>query len=94
MVLYLRGDGVTQLLHGGYQTLQHPDLIQVALFAVVEEPRAFLCCRHVRELGDTVVIVEVSEGIAVASVGRQCLLLELLEVDEFRLVDDDAVEAL
>ena len=77
-----------------HQALQHFYFLRVALLAVVQEPRAALGGGHVGELADAVVIEQVAEGVAVATVGRVGLILQLLEVDELCLVDEHEVERL
>ena len=92
--LYLFCQQLAKLVERRQQSLEHRHLGLVAFFAVVQEPRAFLGGRHIRELGNAVVVVEMSEGVAVATVGRHRLVFELREVYEFRLVDQDVIEGL
>ena len=64
----------------------------VLLILVVEEPGALLGDRHIGSDGHAMMQREMAEVHLVASVSLECLVLELLEVDELRLVDDEIVE--
>ena len=75
-----------------YAPLNGTDEFRVHLFAVIEEPRALGADRHIRHNHDGVMTGVVPEVRPDTAVSGQRLVLEFLEVDELRLVDEQPVQ--
>ena len=94
----IRWDGLLLFAHLAYALLRVPDFIErglnalyeilVHLLAVVQEPRATLCLRHIRENHQRVIEGMMPEERLDATIGRQRLVLQFLIVNELRFVDE------
>lgn len=73
------------LVDGGFDCLNQLD---IHLLAVMQEPRPFLCLRHVAEYHYRMVERAAAEERPDAAVGRERLVLEPVIVNELRFVDE------
>ena len=77
--------------HFIYRTLYQFNQFRVALVLILQEPRTLLGHRHIAGDEHAVVEVVLTEVLTVATISRQRLILQLLEVDELGFVDVERV---
>ena len=77
-----------------HEALDEGDELRVALFFVVEKPAAFFGHGHIGGDEHPVMERQVTEFAGLSAVGLEGFVFELFEVDEFRLVDVEEIEAL
>ena len=100
LLLWLKafGDDILYLLPcnliSSDETLEDLHLLRVAFLPIIEEPGAFLCCRHIREFRYAMMEIKMAKDVVVPSICRQRLILELFEVYELCLVAQQIIKRL
>ena len=98
VIRQIRRNGLALLFELGNALLRLPNLVDCALdgvnqfrvhfILIVQEPRTLGSLRHIREHHHAMVKAVVPEVRAYATIGRQSLVLQLVVINELRLVNE------